>query len=181
MQNSLKQEAQVEISTLSGMLHVTVHPKTHWLLMLVEVAIIVILDVSLFREWAAISLLFRGLLLWGTIAAVIAWFYQLSGSEVIEIDPQYLSLHKSVLGWDRTSKYRIGDCRELEYREQGENDRFGLQCKVGWKTIRFGEYISEDKAIEILTLLQREFPDIAEKLLATPDSSKKHFMVLGLS
>lgn len=179
--NPLRPEADVEISARSGMLRVTVHPKTHWLLMLVQVAVIAFFSLYLYRGWTGISLLFRGLLLWAVACAVTAWFYQLSGSELIEIDSQKMTIRKNILGWERTSEYPLEDCSELEWREPREDDYYGLQCKVGWKTVRFGEYVSEARAIEILTVLQRQLPEIADKMLKGPDSSKKHFTTLGLS
>jgi hypothetical protein len=180
VENPFKQDAQVEVSTTSGMLRVAVHPKTHWLLMFVSAASIFIFGVFLYRAWAATPPLSRGLSLLAVVSAVVAWFYQLSESEVIEIDSQALTIRKNVLGWDRTSIYPTRDCGELQWREHSEDDHFGLQCKVGWKTIRFGD-VSEDKAVEILTILQRDLPDIAQAMLVSPDSSKKHFTTLGLS
>ena len=179
--NPFNQEADVEISATSGTLRVTVHPKTHWFLMLVEVAIVASLVMSLYRDWDRMTLLPRGLLLWAIAGAVVAWFYQLSGSEIIEFDAQKLIIRKDILGWQRNREYSIEDCHELEWREKkGKSGRCGLQCKVGWRTVTFGEYVSDEKAIEILAVLQNQLPDLAQKLLVTSDPTKKHFTTLDL-
>jgi len=65
-------------------------------------------------------------------------------------------------------EYRIEDCRSLEPHVKGKGDAYGLQCKVGWRTVRFAEYISEEQANEVLSTLQKELPDVAGKLEASP-------------
>jgi len=118
--------------------------------------------------------------MWGEVAGVVAWFYQLSGSEVIEFDARQLRITKDILGWTRVTEHPIEACTELELHEKGEDDPCGLQCKVGWRTVKFGAYISEEQAIRILTALQRELPDVAYRLGTSPEG-KKHFITLGLS
>jgi hypothetical protein len=180
--NPFKQEADVEISATSGTLRVTVHPKPNWFLMLVEVAVVAFFVVSLHNDWHRMTLLPRGVWLWAIASAVVAWFYQLSGSEIIEFDAQKLTIRKDILGWQRTREYSIEDCHELEWREEkGKNGKCRLQCKVGWRTVTFGEYVSDEKAIEVLTVLQGQLPDLAQKLLVSPDFTKKHFTTLNLS
>ena len=89
--------------------------------------------------------------------------------------------NKQILGWNRTTEYSVSDCRELQWHTQSEGDSYGLQCKVGWRTVKFGEYISEDEAIDVLTALQSNLPDVAQRICAMPNTSKKHFTTLGLS
>jgi hypothetical protein len=76
-----------------------------------------------------------------------------------------------------------GHWRELGWRKaKGEGHEDGLQSKVGWRTIKFGEYISKDEAIAMLTALERNMPDLAQQLCAMPDTSKRrHFTTLDLS
>src|SRR5579863_3101111 len=123
------------------------------------------------------STMLKVLFVWVVGGAVVAWLYQLSGCEVIEFDAVGIRVRKDVLGWDRVREYRIEDCRALELHPRGEGDEYGLQCKVGWRTVRFAEYISEDQANEVLSTLQREFPEVAGKLEASP----MHSTTLGLN
>jgi hypothetical protein len=96
---------------------------------------------------------------------------------VVEFDATGIRIRKDILGWERMREYRIADCRSLEPHVKDEGDAYGLQCKVGWRTVRFGEYISEDQANEVLAALQRELPEVAAKLEAGPT----HFTTLGLN
>ena len=143
---------------------------------------IVAFGVVMVRDWATMALWLRALLLWAVASAILGWFYQLSGSETIEFSAEKLATSKETLGWNRTREYPVPSCRELEWHEQdGEGENAGLQCKVGWRTIRFAYHISEDEAQEIVTALQTNLPDVAKQMCAMPDSSKKHFTTLNLS
>jgi hypothetical protein len=177
-----RRERAIEVAALSGTLRVTVAPKPAWIFLLVEGGGIFIFGFYAFRSWASLPSWNRALMIWIVVGAVIAWFYQLSGSEVVEFDSQKLTISKHILGWTRTSEYVLTRCRELEWRDaSGEGDSSGLQCKVGWRTVKFAKYISEDEATEILTALQTNLLEVAMQLCAVPDSSKKHFTILNLS
>ena len=169
--------AKVDILATSGVLRVTVSPRQHWLWILSEAVLIVVSTKYALRYWVAMPSMMRLFSVWGIGGAVVAWFYQLSGSELIEFDAKGVRIRKDILGWERIREYRIEDCSSLEPHVKGEGDEFGLQCKVGWRTVRFAEYISEDQANEILSTLQKELPDVAAKLEAGP----AHFTTLGLS
>jgi hypothetical protein len=175
-----KRERAIEVQAVSGTLRVTVAPKPAWILLLVEGGGLLIFSFYAFHRWASMPSWDRAILIWIIVGAVVAWFYQLSGSEVIEFDSQKLSISKSILGWPRTADYPLDRCRELEWRdENSEGDSSRLQCKVGWRTVKFAKYISEDEATEIVTALQKNLPDVATRLLATIDS-KQHFTTLNL-
>jgi hypothetical protein len=179
--NWRKQEAAaVEISTTSGLVRVAVRPRTHWFFMLAQAAILLLFTKLLIGRWVGMPLLWRGLAAWAVVATMVAWFYQLSGSEVIEFGPQKLSVCKDNLGWERRSEHLIEACTELQWHEPGDSDNGGLQCKIGWRSVRFGEYISEDQANEILAALQRTLPDVAQKMGAMPSQGKSPFITLGL-
>jgi hypothetical protein len=60
-----------------------------------------------------LTLCYEGLLIWAVAGAPTARFYQLSGSEIIEIDSRKRVISKDVLGWPRTREYSIQDCREI--------------------------------------------------------------------
>lgn len=125
---------------------------------------------------------YRVLLAWVTMTACVAWFYQLFGYEVIEFDAQKLVITKEVLGWSRRREYRISDCSDLAWHEASdEGDTEGLSCKVGWRTVRFGEYIPESEAIEIFTALQTNLPEVADQMFGSSAPEKKHFNILDLN
>jgi hypothetical protein len=179
----LKRERALEIVAVSGTVRVTINPKPAWLGIVVEaVAILIVFGAFVIRGWGSFALWGRTLVVWGIGGAVIAWFYQLCGSEIVEFDARKLVICKQILGWSRTSEYPVSDCFQLEWREPtNEGDTKGLQCKVGWRTVKFGDLISEDEAIEILAALQANLPDVAQQMCAMPDTSKKHFTTLDLS
>ena len=116
----------------------------------------------------------------GFVSAALGLLYQLSGTEVIECDAQKLTVCKEVHGWERKREYRVEDCSELEWTEGTEDKHQGLRCKVGWRTVAFGEHLSENQAIEILTALQRTLPETVQKMCSYPEG-KKHFITLGLT
>src|SRR5881394_368264 len=160
-----RRERAIEVAALSGTLRVTVAPKPAWILLLVEGGGILIFSFYAFRGWASMPLWNRALLIWIVAGAVVAWFYQLSGSEVVEFDAQKLSISKNILWWTRTSEYLLDRCRELEWHDAtSEGDSSRLQCKVGWRTVKFAKYTSEDEATEILTALQKNLPEVATQL-----------------
>jgi hypothetical protein len=172
--------AKMEIVAASGGLRVGVQPSPSPALMGLEAVTTFAFAVFVFRQWPKLPLLFHILLPWAVIAAILAWFYQLSGSEVIEFDLQKLTIRRYVLGWERTREYAVENCSELDWRKQSSEDRYGLQCMCGWRTIRFAQYVSESQAIEILTALQKELPDVAQRM-GVMELGKGHFIRLGLS
>jgi hypothetical protein len=170
----------IDISANSGMLRVTVHPGRSWLVVLLGVGGIIIFGIMMYRNWASMSHMFRVLFVWALISGTAALIFQLSGTEIIEIDAQRLIVRKEVHGWERKREYNVEECRELEWMQGVENTPQRLQCKIGWRTVRFGEDLTENQAIEILAALQQSLPDVAQQLCAYPEE-KKHFITLGLS
>src|SRR5260370_69805 len=112
-------EPRVEISAASGVLRVTIEPRPSAFLMVLE---------------AAGILLFSG------------FTVQLSGSEEVLFDPEKLSSRKNTLGWERTREYSVQECSEREWKAQSRRDHPCLQGKVGWRTVHFCDYISQDQA-----------------------------------
>ena len=110
----------------------------------------------------------------------MAGFTKFRASENIEINSGQLRVRKDTLGGGRVTEHSIEGCSALEVHDQGEGDHYGLQCKVGWRTVRFGEYLSEDQSIQVLTALQAELPDVVQKL-GTNLEGREHFITLGLS
>jgi len=174
------QETEVEIIVASGTVRVTIHPKPHWFFLLFQAAVMIVFARILFQHWGAMPVLFGILALCAIGAELIGWFYQLSGSEVIEFDSQTLVIRKDVLGWQPVSEYLIDNCTGLDSLENSE-DHCSLQCKVGWRTIRFAQYISPEKAMEILAALHDALPEAAERMGATRGSVKNQITTLDLS
>jgi hypothetical protein len=164
------------------MLRVSIQPQPNFVLMLLEVAVAVLFWTMTVRLWSDMSLVERGFFIWGDVSTVIAFLYQLSGFEQIEFDSRKLTIRKSTVGLrERIREYSVDDCTELEwYHTSGGNQASCLHCKVGWKMVRFAEYVSEKQGLEILGALQQNFPDVYCKMAATPGVDKPHFQTLGL-
>ena len=83
-----KRQRAVEIVALSGTLRVTVNPRPAWVLLFIEGIVAVVFGGMVFRGWGSMALGYRILLAWAAVSAVIACFYQLSGSEIVGFDAQ---------------------------------------------------------------------------------------------
>jgi hypothetical protein len=93
-----------------------------------------------------------------------------------------MTVRKDVIGWERIREYSVDSCSELEWLPASkESHGSGLQCKVGWRAIRFAEYISERQGVEILAALQQYLPDVSRKMGTMPGTGKSDFITLGLS
>jgi len=159
---------------------VTVHPRWPWLLLLLEVATVLFFAAVTYRNWLNMSFVFRVLFAWAGVSGAAALIFQLSGTEVIEFDAHKLTVRREIHGWERKREYSVDECRELQWMEGSEGSPRAMQCKVGWRTIKFGHYLSENQVIEILTALQQVLPDVAQKMCSYP-AGKQHFTTLGLS
>lgn len=162
------------------MLRVTVHPSRSWLKLLFEGGVILIFGIMTYRSWGSMSQLFRVLCVSGTLSGAAALIFQLSGTEIIEISSEMLTVRKEIHGWERKREYSVNECRELQWIQGAEDTPQSLQFKNGWRTVTLGENLSENQAIEILTALQQSVPDAAQQLCSYPDG-RKHFITLGLS
>ena len=176
----LNTDPTIEISTNSGILRVTIHPSRSWLLALFEGGVILIFGIMTYRNWGSMSQLFRVLFVSGTLSGAAALVFQLSGTEIIEISSDKLTVRKEIHGWERKREYSIEECRELQWMQGAEDTPQSLQFKNGWRTVTLGENLSENQAMEILTALQQSVPEAAQQLCSYPDG-KKHFITLGLS
>ena len=176
----LNTDPTIDMSTSSGILRVTVHPSRSWLLTLFEGGVIVIFGIVTYRNWGSMSQLFRVLFISGTLSGAAALIFQLSGTEIIEISSEKLTLRKEIHGWERKREYSIKECCELQWMQGAEDRPQSLQFKNGWRTVTLGENLSENQVIDILTALQQSVPEAAQQLCSYPDG-KKHFITLGLS
>jgi hypothetical protein len=171
---------KVDVEICSGTVRATVHPRPHWLGILVELCVALFFAGILQYDWTNLALWIRVLLLWGVVSTVPLLVYQFFGEEVIEFDSQKLTIRKGIRGWERKREYQIQDCKELEWEEGSEGTNDGFKLKVRWRSISFGEYLPEDDAIAIMKALQNTLPDVAQKICAYPEG-KEHFITLGLN
>jgi hypothetical protein len=170
--NSLKQHATVEILVVSGSLRIVVRPSPGWLSMLFQAAIIALFGLLSLRSWQSEPLLVRIPTVAVVIGGIGGWFAQLFGfSEEIEFDQKSLRVRTETFGWERTREYPIEQCSDLQVQDL-TGDAHGLQCRIGWRTIEFGDYLSEQQAIEVLSALQDALPEVVPKLLHSVDITK---------
>jgi hypothetical protein len=172
-------DPRIEISSGSGVLRVTVHPARSWLAILIELGVLAAFATFISGNWARLSYEFRGVFLFVLVAAVAGLLFQFSGTETIEIDKNKIALGKDTHGWERKREYGLNECRELEWAEGTEDTPQRLRFKIGWRTVTFGNNLTENQAIEILTALQQALPNVAQQLCSYPEG-KKHFITLAL-
>lgn len=170
----------IEVSTSSGTLFVAVHPARSWLVIILEVAMLSVFAYFGYKTWPSLSQPFRAVFVLATLSGAAGLVFRWSGVEVIEINADKITLSKSVQGWERKREYETKQCRELEWMEDREHESGRLQFKTDWRTISFGENITENQSIQILTALQQALPNVAQQLCSYP-ADKKHFLTLGLS
>jgi hypothetical protein len=113
------------------------------------------------------------------VSAVAGPLFQFSGTETIEIDTDKIALCKDTHGRERKREYGLNKCRELEWAK-GTEDTPQRLLKIGWRTVTFGNHLTENQAIEILTALQQALPNVAQQLCSYPEG-RKLFLTLGLS
>jgi hypothetical protein len=176
-----KQTARVEVAVISGTVRVTVQPAPHWMLLLLQAGVIGMFAVLSFRARVTMSLIPRILSSLVVIAAIEEWLRQVFGSaEVIEFDSKHLRVRKETFGWERIREYPLEQCSDLTLQDESGSPH-GLQCRLGrWKTIEFGDYLSQRQAIEVLSALQNGLPDVAHRILLSIDITKP-FSRLNLS
>ena len=174
-----KTVTSIRIVSSSGMLRVTIPPTRAWLLILPEIAVFLVGVIWVYGFWTRISTLFHLLFIWGFVSATLAMIYQLSVTQVVEFDSQRMTLCKEIHGWERKKEYKIEGCSELEWSEGSEGQREALKCKVGRRTVKVCQDVSEAESVEILTALQRSLPEVAQRVCSYPEF-KDHFLTLGL-
>jgi hypothetical protein len=169
--------ANLETRALPGSVRVKIRIGQTWVAILSEIAFFGWLLWTTAYKWEE-SLWARLIAGWGLLIAGVALFYFLTSSEVIEFDRDNLTIRRNLLGWQRISRYPVEECSELTWRNQQESGEAALECKVGWRTIKFARYATEDEARNILTLLQKELPEVAKKMTGAAEG---HYTQLGLN
>lgn len=172
--------AEVEMSSLSGVVKIVVRAKPTALAVLLEAGGIALC------VWYEMGDTNRSILHLGTeafvlLSAVVTFLYLLGGQEVIEFDRENLTIRRTLLEWERVSRYPIEKCTELTWRVQERRDHFGLECKVGRRRIKFARFASERQSSEMLAYLQQYLPAVAQRIGRMPGGDAPHFTTLGLS
>jgi hypothetical protein len=170
--------ANLEITSTSGVVRVTVRSGMGWFVILFDIALLVIFSRTIVRTWPGMPLFNRAIIIAAVTGVFLASLYQLAGAEIIEIDQRKLTIRGEIFGIRRTREYAIEKCSSLEGRQRTRGNHDGMKCKVGWRTITFGRYVTDEQTDQILAALQNALPDVARKLLAL-DSSE--FTTLHLS
>ena len=174
-------QATVETVAISGSVRVEIHSRTPVLAILLEIVGLAWFVWAAFRGWHEMTFVNQviavSVLLLGTIGVA----YLITRSELIELDQQSLTIRRNILGWEYTSRYPVDGCSELVWCVQDEKSAFGLECKSGWRKLRFARNASEEQARDILALLQHELPDVAQKMGRMPGVDREHLTKLGLS
>jgi hypothetical protein len=162
----LQQRAAMEIVNAFGVLRATIDYKYPLTLLLFEV---LGLTGVTFYGWERLFLTMpggRGPIYVAVFTALnlVALGYQLTASQTIELNDRQLVISRTNLGWQRTSAYALEKCSHLEWRKYwGKPGSF--RCKVGWRTISFAKYLSDEQANRLIAELRNSLPDVARRLL----------------
>lgn len=173
--------AKAEIAYVSGILQITIEHPFNFLRLCMDALSFLFLGWVEIHTWSVSTLFPKAIMVFASIGTLADLAYQMGGPEVIEFSSDGLRIRTSYLGWERDLQYPLDKCSELSW--QPDNNRHkdrALECKVGWKKVRFGRYLNETQTSEILTDLQRYLPDVAQRIGLSLGSEKSHFTRLGL-
>jgi uncharacterized membrane protein len=107
-------------------------------------------------------------------------WYQITGSEEIEFDPQRLVVRKNLAWGPQTREYRLDTCDALEVLDEKKDgpDRFSLNA--AGRTVSFGRNLSVEQAYKVLDELKKALPDVSYRLLQNGDYFSKRLTLLNL-
>jgi uncharacterized membrane protein len=155
--------AEIDIVAESGTMRVTLRSNPRARLIHVAVAVIALIVAVILAQSGRSSAPFFGFV-------VVALWSSLAASETIEIDDQKLVIRRKNLGWTRTSEYEIDKCTDFRANERQNWIRpTALWCKVGGRTINFGQDMSYDQVAQVILELKRNVPHAADQLLMRTD------------
>ena len=175
-------KAKTDIAFISGFLRITINHSAAPLRLAFDIGVGAWVFWSEFRAWSHLTALNRGIFVLAFLGALADIAYQISGAETIEFGPEGLRIRRNYLGWDVARNYPLDKCSELSWQPDKEREHgFALECKVGWKKVKFGKYLSEAQAWEVLAELQKYLPAVAQKMGMTSGELKTHITKLGLS
>lgn len=182
LQKVLRLSAKMEVAYISGALRVTIEHEISPVRLLLDAAILVWIVWGEWGSWGRHTLVSRAIFVLVTIGALVDLAYQLTGSEALEFSPQGLKIQFNYFGWERIREFPIEKCSQLSWQpDESRQGEYALGCKVGWRKIRFGKYLNQTQAWEILSELQKYLPNVAQKMGMSGGQEKSHYTRLGLS
>ncbi len=174
--------AKTEISCLSGVLRVAIEHQFNFPRFCLGALAFSLAMLGEIDRWGRKALFSRALTAFVVIAAVADLAYQMAGSEIIEFSGNGLLIRNNYFGWGRARQYPLGKCSGLSWwPDESRKADCALECKVGWKKVRFGKYLSGEQAREVLSELQRYLPDVAQKMGLSPGSIRLRTTRMGIS
>jgi len=106
------------------------------------------------------------------LGAMVAWFGLLfAWEEVIEFDARQIRIRNEVFCWERNREYPIAECADLKPQDLFGSPH-GLQCRLGRRTIEFGNVLSKEQAFEVIAALEDSLPEVVPTLLPSIDISE---------
>ena len=109
-----KRTAKIDIVASSGILRVTVPPRRPWFLILATIATDLAFLAMIHNSWAQMPLWFQIFIIWVFVSSGIGLVFQLSVTQIIELDSLRLKVCKDFHGWERKREYEVADCSDLE-------------------------------------------------------------------
>jgi hypothetical protein len=174
--------AKTEVAYISGVLRVAIEHELNFSRLCLDGLIFAWVAWEEIGSWSKSSLFSRAIMVFVSVAAVADLSYQMTGSESVEFSPDGLTIRTRHFGWERLRHYPLDKCSELSWRPEGNREHdLALECKVGWKKTRFGKYLSQEQAWDVLSELQRYLPDVAQKMGMSPGGDQSHITRLGLN
>lgn len=174
-------QSKVEIQSGSGVFSVTLTPQLNAPMVVLTALFfgVVLIGWLQWPEFVRRQAVWLSLL--GYVVLCGIW-YQLAGSEEIEVSRQRFMVRKNHPLWPKTWEAPLQECSRLATRESGGADSDTLTCRINDKTVTFGYGLNSDQADSILIELQRALPEAAAWLLKSADDPfGKHLTTLKLS
>ncbi len=174
--------AKIEVTYVSGILRVIVTHQVNFFRLCLDVLGFLWFAWAETNSWNRSTAISKSINALVFVSAAADLAYQMTGSETLEFSPDGLKVGKKLLGWDWVRNYPIDKCSELSWRPDDKHEgECILECKAGWRKIRFGKYLNQQQAWEVLAELQRYLPEVAQKMGMSPDDRKSRITRLGLS
>jgi hypothetical protein len=139
-------QTNVEMVAISGTVRVEIHSRTPVLAILFEIVGLGWFVWAALRGWHDMTLVNQVIIGSVLLSGAIGVAYLITRSELIEFDQENLTIRRNILGWEYTSRYPVDGCSELVWCAQDEESNFGLECKSGWRKLKFARNASEEQA-----------------------------------
>ena len=177
-----KQKVNFEITPISGALRVSIRAEPYLLGAVLQAAIVSVVVWMASRTFLSLPRFQQGFLALAVGSAVAGIAQMLRRSEhTVEFTSEKLRIKRLFLGLPRTSEYAVDKCSDLAWRVPDDESGCTLECKVGFRKVKFGANVSEQQAQEILAALQRHLPDVAKRMGMSLENQESPFVRLGLT